>query len=260
MAARLFTILREFRQTFSGDPDMDELVRWLEKLRLALGQEMPSNTDILHLVQRYMRGKYRQITKTIRQRHKGIEVARFGPEMIEAQFRPYLAERINASVQLIKLNREEEIAKQLRRFAGWATGAAESKRGKDDFAELEKGTRKALSSQTYVRRRVCIDQGHKLLAAIDDTIALQYGAIAKEWRHIIPHAGYDSRKEHLERNHKVYAVKGSPELKEKHMKVGAAGYVEDLPDQPGELPYCSCFYRNIYDVDDLPADMRVSDD
>ncbi len=251
MAAKIWETLEAFRAHFSRDPDMDELVRWLNRLRDALRGEMPTDEMIHAMVKRYLSGRYRTVTKSINVRH--ALPRRIGPEAIAAEFRPYLQDRIRASVELIKLNRDEEIERQLRRFAGWATGARIAQKGSDDFAELKKGTHKALSSMTYVRRRVCIDQGHKLMAAIDDTIAQQYGALAREWRHIIPHAGYDSRKEHLARDHKIYAVRGA-----KGVKPDKNGYVDELDDQPGELPYCSCFYLSIYNPDELPEDMRTN--
>ena len=251
MAAKIWETLEQFRKQFSNDPDMDELVRWLNRLRDALRGDMPTDEMIRAMVSRYMQGRYRTITKSINVRH--ALPRRIGPEAIAAEFRPYLAERIKAAAELIKLNRDEEIERQTRRFAGWATGASLSKQSKDDFDDLKKSTHKALKSMTYVRRRVCIDQGHKLMAAIDDTIAQQYGALAREWRHIIPHAGYDSRKEHLARDHKIYAVRGA-----KGVKPDKNGYVDELDDQPGELPYCSCFYRSIYNPADLPEDMRAN--
>ncbi len=252
MAAKIWETLDEFRRHFSNDPDMDELVRWINRLRDMLRGEMPSDETIWQMVLRYLSGRYRTITKSINQRHKLPR--RIGPEAIAAEFRPYLADRIRASAELIKLHRDEEIERQLRRFAGWATGASLSPKSREDFDDLKKGTHKALKSLSYVRRRVCIDQGHKLLSAIDDTIAQQYGAIAREWRHIIPHAGYDSRKEHLARDKKIYAVRGA-----KGVKRVPNGYVDELPDQPGELPYCSCSYRSIYNASELPPEMRADD-
>ena len=249
MARKIFEILEDARKEISGDPDMDQLTRWLDWVRSALQGEMPSDRVIFDLVHRYMTARYATITRSVKKRH--ALPRSFSPDMIAAEYRHYLRDRITASVELIKLNRDEEIERQTRRFAGWATGASLSDKSDDDFNELKKSTRKSIAGMTFIRRRVCTDQGHKLMAAIDDTIALQYGAVAREWRHVIPHSGYQSREEHLERDHRIYAIRGIDGV-----KAGKDGYVDELPDQPGELPYCSCFYRSIYDVDELPREMR----
>ncbi len=248
-------IINRFREAFTGDFDMDQLLWWLGILRTYFRREYPDDQLIDKAVRTFLSARFNHIVKTVKSRHK-LEVAGFGPEEIGNKFRPYLTERIRASVELIKLNRDQEIEAQLRRFAGWASGGMEGqdKRGED----LHKSLNQSIRQMTYVRRRVTIDQGHKLMAAIDDTIAKEYGAIARKWRHIIPHPDYQSRKEHLYRNNKVYAVKDNPELKAGRMKRGPNGYAEDLPDQPAELPYCSCWWSNIYSVEDLPPEMRTN--
>jgi len=247
-------LLKEFESRFTGNADVDRFSEFLPQLRGALSSAYPSDTKIYSEVARLLSVKFRRGLKTLDKRHR-LKVMRFGPQIIAERYRPMLGDRIRASAELIKLNRDQEIERQLRRFAGWATGSMPSQDKRSDKGELSKGVTKSLQRETFERRRVCTDQGHKLLAAVDDMIAMEYGAIAKKWRHIIPRASYQSRKEHLERDGKVYAVKGNAMLKARKMKKGGRPYAEDLEDQPGGPVYCSCWWEAIYDIDDLPTDM-----
>lgn len=239
MNAALKQLIRRFEQDFTGEFNPRRLSEWMPVLRAALASEYASDPEIVEQAEKLLSVRFRSIAKGVKKRHR-INLAKLGPEIVAEHYRPLLADRIRASADLIRLNRDEEIGRQLKRFAGWASGGLPDQRKRD--RSLERGVRKSLSQLSFERRRVCIDQGHKLMAAIDDVIAKDHGAIAKRWRHVIPHAGYQSRKEHLERDRKVYSVKG---------KRDKGPYVEDLPDQPALLPFCSCWWESIYDESDL---------
>ncbi len=249
-------LIRRLEKQFTGGVDMDLIRTWLPQLRGTLTSAFPSDDEIMAEVARIMGARFRAGLKSLPKRHK-MHIGRPGSEIIAEQYRPMLRERIRASAELIKLNRDEEIERQLRRFAGWATGSLPSQAKRSDKGELAKGVTKALQQDTFERRRVCIDQGHKLIAAVDDVIALEHGAIAKKWRHVIPHAGYQSREEHLERDGVVYAVKGNAMLEAGRMRKAGRPYAEDLDEQPAVAPYCQCFWEAIYDLEDLPDDMRA---
>lgn len=253
---QLRQLIERFEKDFTGEFEQSVLEHWIPLIRSALRREYPSNDDIYGQASRLLNVRFKSIARGARKRHR-ISVNRFGPELISEQYRPMLADRIRASAELIKLNRDEEIERQLRRFVGWATGGLPNQQKRDDKGELKKGVTKSLKSLSFERRRVCIDQGHKLLAAVDDAISAEYGAIAKKWRHVIPHAGYQSRKEHLELDGKVFAVKGNDAIKSGRMKKGPNGYAEDFHTQPALEPFCRCWFETIYDVSDLPQDMRA---
>jgi len=230
-------LIRRLEQQFTGNADVDLIRLWLPQLRGALQKAFPSDDEIVGEVSRILGVRFRKGMKALPKRHR-MHPARIGPESIAEQYRPMLRERIQASAELIKLNRDQEIERQLRRFVGWATGSLPSQAKRSDKGELSKGVTKALQQDTFERRRVCIDQGHKLIAAVDDVVAIEHGAIAKKWRHVIPHAGYQSRPEHLERDGKVYAVKGNAMLEAKRMTKGGRPYADELPEQPSGPPYC----------------------
>ena len=253
---RLRGALKQLEEQFTGNADLERLREMVPYLRGLLTAAYPSDAKIAEEVTRVLGAKFRQGLRSLPKRHK-IEVHRLGPEIIAAQYRPMLRQRIQASAELIQLNRDQEIDRQLRRFVGWATGSVPSQAKRKDKGELSKGVTKSLQQDTFERRRVCIDQGHKLLAAIDDVIAMEHGAIAKKWRHVIPHAGYQSREEHLERDGIVYAVKGNEMLAARRMRKAGRPYAEDIDPQPAVAVYCRCFWEAIYDLEDLPADMRV---
>lgn len=247
-------LLKQFEEQFTGEPDVDMIRAWLPQLRTALHGAFPSDVRITEEVARLLGIRFRRGMQSLKKRHR-LEIGRLGPEAIAERYRPMLADRIRASAELIKLNRDEEIERQLRRFAGWATGSLPNQTKRTDKGELGKGITKSLQEESFVRRRVCIDQGHKLIAAVDDVIALEHGAIAKKWRHVIPHAGYQSREDHLERDGIIYAVKGNGMLEAGRMRKAGRPYAEDVDPQPAMAPYCSCWWESVYDLEDLPADM-----
>lgn len=253
---RLRQLTKQFEQQFTGNPDMDQLRAMVPQIRGALEGAFPSDEQIVEEVAKRLGARFRQGLKSLPKRHKGF-VGRLGPEIISDQYRPMLRQRIHASAQLIRLNRDQEIERQLKRFVGWATGSVPSQAKRSDKGELSKGLTKSLQQESFERRRVCIDQSHKLLAAVDDVIAIEHGAIAKKWRHVIPHAGYQSREEHLKLDGKVFAVRNNEMLKARRMTKAGRPYAEEVDPQPAVEPGCQCFWESIYDLEDLPDEMRA---
>lgn len=253
---RLRRITKDFEQRFTGNPDIEQLRSMVPQVRGALEGAYLTDTQIADEVARMLGARFRRGLRSLPKRHRGF-VGRLGPEIIEDQYRPMLRQRILASVDLIRLNRDQEIERQLKRFVGWATGSVPSQAKRSDKGELSKGLTKSLQQESFERRRVCIDQGHKLLAAVDDVIALEHGAIAKKWRHVIPHAGYQSREEHLKLDGKVFAVRNNEMLKARRMTKAGRPYAEEVDPQPAVEPYCQCFWEAIYDLEDLPDEMRA---
>jgi len=187
--------------------------------------------------------------------HPGV--SRFTLDRIAPRLRNELDRRIMASVQLVKLNREQAMAKTLQRFSGWATSIPAGGSKAVDTLEVKDDLKKALKSLSYEERRVSIDQGHKLLATINDIVATDGGAIAAEWHSHYRQPGYDARPDHKERDGHIYLIRGNWAQEKGLCKPGAAGYTDEIT-QPGEEVFCRCNYRYIYSLRGLTDDMLTA--
>jgi hypothetical protein len=56
---------------------------------------------------------------------------------------------------------------------------------------------------------VIIDQGHKLVSAVNDIVATDGGAFAGIWKHMREEAGYQAREEHLKRHNHLYVLRNN---------------------------------------------------
>ena len=238
--------VREFSQ--NGFRSAEQLQFWIARLRRILtGQQQVSASQIASAV---LRGVYRKaVTGGIRKYHPGISVRTI--EDIEPRLRPILQARIFASADLIKLNREQAIETTLRRFSGWASAQT----GSDtEVREAKAHIYKKLRQSSYEERRMMIDQGHKLLASINQTVAEGSGAIAVEWHSHWRQAGYDYRPDHKDRDGKIYLMRNSWAREQGFVKPGANGYYDDIT-HVAEEPYCRCFASYLYSLRQLPSDM-----
>ena len=162
-----------------------------------------------------------------------------------------------ASAQLIKLNRQQSIAKTLQRFSGWATSIPAGGSKAVDKPEVRDDLKKALRSLPYEERRVAIDQGHKLVATINDLVAVEGGAIAGEWHSNFRQPGYDARPDHKERDGGVYLIRGNWASAQGLVKPGPAGWSDSIT-QPAEEPFCRCQFHYIYSLRRLPEGMLTA--
>jgi hypothetical protein len=185
---------------------------------------------------------------------KSHKIPQFTIEIIKPKLRAELDRRIMASAQLIRLNRESAIEKTSQRFSGWATSIPIGGSDAVKVNPVKADIKKSISQLPFIERRVAIDQGHKLIANINDITAIESGAIAAEWHSHWKQAGYDYRKDHKERDKKIYAIRGNWAIHDGLMKVGKNGYTDQIT-MPSEEVYCQCFYRYIYVLKDLPDDM-----
>ena len=188
--------------------------------------------------------------------HPGI--AHWTVEKLKPELRAELRRRILASANLIKLDREASIQRTLSRFAGWSSsvpiGGITGEHAREDADEVKRG----IAGLPFVERRVVIDQGHKLVAAVDDVIARDEGAIAARWRHAHPQPGYDPRPEHVARNERLYLLRDSWAHREGLVKPDRYGFFEDLDERPGEAIFCRCWAQYVYGIDRLPASMLTA--
>ena len=182
--------------------------------------------------------------------HKGLP--RFTVDRLRPALRKKLDERIVQSLDLIKLRRKEAISNALARFTGWASSVPDM-RAKIDMREVRDHIYKPIAQVKYEARRVAIDQSHKLIAAINETIAEDGGAIALIWRSNWRQAGYDYRKDHKERDGKVWIIPGSWAQKAGFFSAKAPRY--DQITHVAEEPYCRCYATFLYHLEDIPKSM-----
>lgn len=184
--------------------------------------------------------------------HPGI--ARWQLDRVKPRLRDLLDARIMASAQLIKINRAQEIGKTMQRFAGYVTSIPPGGAAKANTREQAKEIRKSLSGLSFRERRVMVDQGHKLLANVSQTIAEGGGAIAGVWRSHWRQSNYDYREDHKDRDGVFYLVRGSWAQEKGFVKPAGHQYVDQIT-QPGEEVFCRCFYRWVYNLRDMPKEM-----
>lgn len=236
-----------------GYDSAERVAYWTDQIRRAAQSTMRSSAQMNEALQRALRTVFQKYATGISALKMNPGVSRFTIERVMPTLRAELDRRIMASAALIKLNREETIDKTLRRFEGWATsippgGATpDQKKAKTDI-------RKGLASLPFAERRVLIDQGRKLGAAINATVAEGGGAIAATWRSNFRQAGYDYRPDHAEIDGRVFLVRGSWAQKNGLVKPGPDGYIDDNV-QPAQEPFCRCRYIYLYNLRQLPDDM-----
>lgn len=244
----------------NGYTSRQELEQWQTIIRQAAESE--TDDDYMSMVSDRLRKTYDlQVSKAgALERHKGL--SRFTLNYMEPKLRSELDRRILASADLIKLNRTAAINKTVQRFSGWATsipvqdyvGGGLSASSRSGIVANAQHIQKSAEQVDYEARRVMIDQGHKLIANIDNIIATGNNAIAAEWHSHWRQPGYDYREDHKERDKLVYLIRGNWAQKNGHVKAGPAGYLDEIT-QPGEEVFCRCYVTYLYNLRSIPEDM-----
>lgn len=230
---------------------------WLDRIRRSAALSMTPPHVMQDQLRRTLMNVYTRMVenKGALKMHSGV--GRFTIDRVKPQLRGELERRIAASANLIKLNRQEAMEKTLRRFSGWATsippGGSEAIDKKDESIIV----RKALSSLPYAERRVMIDQGHRMIATINDVIAVDGGAIALIWHSHWRQSGYNYREDHKERDGKVYLLPNSWALEKSLVKPGPAGWYDQITHVAEEIN-CRCFAQFLYTLRSLPQDMLTA--
>ena len=166
--------------------------------------------------------------------HPGVP--RFTIEQVRPELRAELDRRIMASVGLVKLNQQEATERTLKRFAGWATSIRPAAIRKIAKQPAKSDIAKSLRRLRYERRLVDNDQGHKLVANLNEILARGSGAICAIWQH---HYDRYPRPVHLARHGKAFLIKGSWADEQGFVKPGEDGYYDDI-EKPGQLVNCRC--------------------
>lgn len=240
--------------TENGYDDPARLDEWLKRLRFAAVADLPSPDEIQNRMQLAMRTVFdRTFSKTSTLKyHPGVP--RFTIERLKPFARQELDRRILASANLIKLNREQAIEKMLQRAAGWMTSIPDQGSRVVDKVDVKEHIAKPIQQVKYEARRCQIDQGAKLVAAINEVVAQQNGVIAYRWRSHWRRAGYDYREDHKERDQKIYLVRGSWAHEQGLVKKGESGYYDEITAAAQE-PFCQCYVVALYALRDLPEEM-----
>lgn len=227
---------------------------WLRRISEAARAALVPESVLQDTLRRTLHGIY---TRTVERGgllrvHKGV--APYTIKRVAPQLRAELDRRIAASAQLIRLNRAQMIAKTEQRFSGWATSVPAGGSETVERAAVAADVKKALKSLPFEERRVMIDQGHKLVSSINDIVATAGGAIAARWHSHWRQPGYNYRKDHKERDERVYLIRGSWAHEKGLVKPGANGYTDQIT-APGQEVYCQCSYSYVYSLRGLPDDM-----
>ena len=235
-----------------GYDDRSRVDQWLVKLRDAAISGLVPERELQRRLVQSLGGKYRQHMRQVMKRHRGMD--KFTLAQLQPALQVELNKRILASAQLIRLNRDESIQRTLKRFEGWATAIPKGGRRNIAKAETNDELRKYFASLPYEERRVVIDQGHKLVASLDNIIATDGKALAAVWHSHWREAGYDYRLDHKGLDKRVFVMRNNWAIKDGLMKLSGAFYTDQV-EQPAQLPFCRCYYTYLYALADVPADM-----
>jgi hypothetical protein len=227
---------------------------WQKKIRAAAEASLVPEPQMTQMLRDGLGQIYERLIDQgrIAEYHQGV--SRFTIDKIKPEARKLLDQRIMASANLIKLNRKQSIDKTLQRFAGWATSIPAGGTTQAKKADVKADIRKALSRLPFEERRVLIDQGHKLTAAISEAVAVGGQAIAARWRSNWKQPGYDYREDHRERDQQIYLLRDTWATRAGFVKPGNNGYYDKIT-RAGEEPFCRCYIVWIYALRDLPPDM-----
>lgn len=233
-----------------GYDSPERVERWVRELSIAIERTGIKNDD--ELKQSLRVSLTPKMANAVSRGLRGMGVHRFNKSNVSPRLYNELDRRILASVSLIKLNRTTAINDTLQRFIGWSTSIPPGGGVVDDKVEVKQGIRKSLDQLNFVERRVAIDQGHKLIANINNIIAVDGGAIAVIWNSHWKQKNYNYREDHKELDGKIYLIKDSWADKAGLVK---GDYYEDLSEGFGQAVFCQCFGTYLYKLNKLPKDM-----
>ena len=227
-----------------GFDDVKRLDHWLLQIKMSAQAHLMSEREMQHRMEKALRGVFeRLVTKN------GLvskDVSKYDITKLSGKLRAELDRRIIASANLIKDDREQSIHMVLRRFEGWATSIPAGGTKVKPTPKEKSAIKKGMSDVGFKQRRVIIDQTHKLIANINEIVAIDNGAIAARWHSHWKQMNYDYRKDHKERDSKIYAVRESWAVKEGYISP-INGYTDDITS-PGEEVFCRCNYVYLYNL------------
>ncbi len=245
------TTLRSLaKRALAGEFTAALLTSWLDDLRNSIDGSLPSEQVLQRRLAQTLGAKARQATSPSRIKKTQPGVGVFTAGQVQPYFRKELDKRIFESANLIKLDRERRVAETLQRFSGWLSsipeGGTEAAKPRKQIKDIAAPIHSTLA-ETH---RVAQDQGHKLMASISATLALQTDAIAGKWRsHGRLDPSYDARPDHLARDGKIYVIRGSWADDERLIK-HPNGYTDEI-EMVGEAVNCLVGDSQIHLLDNI---------
>jgi hypothetical protein len=236
-----------------GFDSEERLDKWMKAIEASATSALPKEELLEKALRDGLIQQYDRLVKNgaIFEHHPGV--SKFTIKQLTPKMRDELDKRIMASAKLIKLNRKQAVAQTLQRFAGWTTSIPAGGTKQADKAKVKGNFRKALTRLPFEERRLLIDQGHKLIGAINEVVATETGAIAMIWHSHWREPGYDYREDHKDRDEKVFVLKNSWARDKGYVKAGEHGFYDDIT-KVNEEPFCRCYAQWIYAIRDLPED------
>lgn len=253
--ALLIEGLRHFSQR--GYRSEAELQEWIMRLHAALEREVPSDDESKQMLGRVLGRVFeRDLKSGIAKRVPGV--SRYTLDRVAPNLRAELDRRIFAGADLIRLRKREAIDTTLARFSGWASSVPPA--GTFDFSERAQSKRiaKDITQLKFEWRRLAIDQGHKLSAAVTHTVAMGEGAIGGVWHDRgEDDPNYDADPHHLARSGKWFLLRESWAMEQGLIRRGSAPYYDDI-DAVAQRPYCSCWMTWETSPGGLPSEMLTA--
>lgn len=238
-----------------GYQSQDQILGWVEKLRVAAYRSLVPEVTVRRRLVGILDRVYRGSIKGVKRRHVGI--SRYTLQRLDPELRRELDKRILASAKLIRDNREEAVQKTLQRFEGWATSIPKGGTRAQTKAEATADLKKAVVRIPYRERRVEVDQGHKLVSAINQLVAERGDAIAAVWHSHWREAGYDYREGHKKLDKRVLLIPGTWAVEEGYVKKTGALYTDQV-EAPAQDVNCRCYYSYLYGLADLPEELLTA--
>ena len=239
----------ELSQTGFTDPERVQF--WVQAIRAAAERDLLSDAEITREIRDKFGATYARFIERGKIAERVPGVSRYTLTNVRPELRAELDRRTLAAADLIKLHRREAVEKTLQRFQGWSTSIPPGGDGAIDKREVRSAIGKSVAQEKFERRRVAIDQGHKLISNIAHIVAADAGAIAGVWHDHGEHdKRYDARKEHLKRSGKIFVIRDSWAHQEGLIKP-LHGYMDEI-EAPGQLVYCRCFYQYLTAPQRLP--------
>lgn len=225
-----------------------QLDQWIMLIRQAAERTTTPDYEVEAALRRHFGREYERVINRV------SRAERFTLAAINPTLHAEVERRVRMSADLIKINKAERVEKTLSRFRGWTSSIPPGGSRVVDRREVASHIAKPTTQQKFEARRVAIDQGHKLAANVEEIVALHGGAIAGIWHDRGQHdRNYDARKVHLARSGKMFLVRDSWAIKQGLVRRGAGPYMDEI-ERPAELPFCSCKYKYLSSIRDLPED------
>lgn len=238
----------------TGSASISSLEVWMNRLRSSFQSQLTPMNQVEKNLESYFGSIYNRIATKKPAKGQPTTVSKYGRSRLSKEAQDLVANKVIASVSLIKLNREIAIADSLKRTAGWYSSVPLEGVSPDNKQEAIHDITKSFKQLPYVERRVIMDQGHKLTASIEDVVCRGEGAIAAIWHSNVGQLNYNYRRDHAARNERIYLLRNSWAHKAGLIKSPYAVAFTDEQTMPAEEVNCRCKYQYLYNLQDLPTE------